>query len=201
MFRYKKAFITFIVSVLFFAQASNVSAVSLYFDKVNAEADDVIEYDLKIGSDRRECINAAEIYANFSSKYISSAQFLRGNSIFSVWIKEPVADYANKYFSLAGGLPGGYCGRLKNEPYPTNILGKIVFHINPEQKEQAEEDLGISFNIDKSRVLLSDGLDTQAEVAFFNISSNNLAQNNADLNSDGFVDLVDFSIQLYNMAT
>jgi len=91
---------------------------------------------------------------------LEAVDFSKGNSILTIWLKEPIFDQDSGTISFAGGIPGGYCGTLSGDPGESNLLGRIIFKVKGDgQSKQAKVDFLVS-----SQVLLNDGLGTEAEM-------------------------------------
>lgn len=155
----------FILSMLLFLPVYANAAV-LYLDPAEGEygPGDSFAADIRIeiGND---CINTVEAFVNFPNDYLSVIDFITGESILSLWVEKP--DKAglkevNRTGTLhfAGGIPGGYCGKIPGDPGESDILGRIVFQmpgmiVSDVERERVE--IGFS---PASRVLLNDGLGT-----------------------------------------
>ncbi len=101
------------------------------------------------------CINAADIEIVYPKESMRAVDFSKGSSILSLWVREPVLDYERGIVSFAGGIPGGYCGRVQGDPSLSNILGRIAFTV-----------VGTSENADvlisnNARLYAHDGLGTE----------------------------------------
>lgn len=102
-----------------------------------------------------ECVNAADLEIVYPKEYMRAVDFSKGSSILTLWVREPVLNHEQGIVSFAGGIPGGYCGRVQGDPSLSNILGRIAFTV-----------VGVS---DKADVLISnnarlyahDGLGTE----------------------------------------
>ena len=107
-----------------------------------------------------ECINTIQADLTFLKDILEVEDLSAGNSIISVWIKNP--EYSNEtgFISFAGGIPGGYCGGLPGSPEKSNLLGKIIFKVKEVRWQQQGE---IKF-LETSQVLLNDGLGTPAKL-------------------------------------
>lgn len=112
-----------------------------------------------------ECINAAQIDLSYPAKDLRAVDFSRGDSIFSLWVADPVLNTAKGTVSFSGGVPGGYCGRIQGDPAQSNILGKVVFTVVSASDTQATIALNPS-----SKVYLHDGLGTPAQLALAGLS-------------------------------
>ena len=115
-----------------------------------------------------ECVNAVKADLSFSKDNLEAVDFSRGNSILSIWVKEPVIEQDLGQISFIGGIPGGFCGVMPGDPGESNLLGRIIFQVR--QAISGQGKIGFS---DTSEVLLNDGLGTKAELktsgAAFNI--------------------------------
>jgi len=143
-------------------------------------AGDTFGVDIKINlEENEECVNTVEAYINFSNDLLTVVDFSTGESILSLWLKKPATGMVGKinrqgqiYF--AGGAPGGYCGRIPGDPGISNIVGKIIFKVNELRGGQNIQPTAKVYFHDKTRVLLNDGLGTEAGVdlrgAEFNIT-------------------------------
>jgi hypothetical protein len=80
---------------------------------------------LRLTTDEGECINAAEVVLEYDAG-LRAVDVSRGNSIFSVWVVDPVINEAERTISFTGGIPGGYCGRVAGDPALTNVLVEVV---------------------------------------------------------------------------
>ncbi len=106
-----------------------------------------------------ECINAAHIEIHYPTTLLRAVDFSRGSSIFSLWVEEPTIDTEKGTIRFAGGVPGGYCGRIPGDPVLSNILGRIVFTVLGGDNESAR--VAVSKG---SLVYLNDGLGSEATV-------------------------------------
>jgi hypothetical protein len=102
-----------------------------------------------------ECVNAADVYVEYPRANLKAVDFSKGSSIFSLWVKEPVIGETGK-LSFAGGIPGGYCGRIQGDPSLSNVLGKIIFTVIADEGGEA----GVSI-ASESRLYAHDGLGTE----------------------------------------
>jgi len=107
-----------------------------------------------------EYINAVEANLNFSSDILEVKDLSQGNSVLTLWVKEPTVSQG--VISLAGGTPGGYQGA-------NGILTKIVFKARVQGVGQ------VNF-LNNSKALLNDGRGTEAELSTKNGSFSVLAK-------------------------
>ncbi len=112
-----------------------------------------------------------ETNLKFPADILQAVDFSQGNSILTLWVKPPTIEPAAGAISLAGGIPGGYCGKVLGDLTQSNLLGRAVFRVaaNPTQNSAR---LTLDEN---SRVFLNDGLGTtvkpQIKGAVFDISA------------------------------
>ncbi|RLC38682.1 hypothetical protein DRH27_01690, partial [Candidatus Falkowbacteria bacterium] len=65
---------------------------------------------------------------------------------------------------FAGGIPGGYCGRIPGDPGQSNILGSLVFQVpSLTVSDELKNVIEIDFTT-KTRALLNDGLGTEDDL-------------------------------------
>lgn len=105
-----------------------------------------------------ECVNAAEVELTYPKNVLRAVDFGRGGSILSLWVHAPELDTDAGVVRFAGGIPGGYCGRVPGDPSLSNILGKVVFTVISAEARTA--DIAVT---SASTVYLSDGLGTVLE--------------------------------------
>lgn len=106
-----------------------------------------------------EYINAVEVGLSFPKDVLEVVDFSKGNSVLTLWLKEPEFSSENGLVSFIGGTPAGYQG-------PDGTLGKIVFKIretDAKQNAKLTQNAGIKF-LGNSQALLNDGLGTKANL-------------------------------------
>jgi hypothetical protein len=124
---------------------------------------DSFAVDIKVDLDTG-CINTVEVEIVFDKEYLTVENFLSGESILSIWVEMPkdsdlkrINNTGKIYF--AGGIPGGYCGKVAGDPGGrTNIAARIIFSV-PKLVVGDLDRANIYFT-DNTRVLLNDGLGT-----------------------------------------
>jgi len=160
----KKIFFVLILS--FLALPSLLQAATLSLDSYNDEYYLGDSFLLNIFLDvDDECINTIEAKISFPRDILSFDGFISGDSLISVWIDNPteldseeINNSGEIYF--AGGVPGGYCGKIPGDPGESNLIGKILFkipsfYVGPEIKDI----LSIEF-VGQPLALINDGLGT-----------------------------------------
>ncbi len=76
-----------------------------------------------------ECVNATDVDIIYPKESLRAVDFSKGSSILTLWVREPVLDHERGVVTFAGGIPGGYCGRVQGDPSLSNILGRIAFTV------------------------------------------------------------------------
>lgn len=138
------------------------SAAVIYLDPATGEYGPGDTFVMTVRLDTEgECMNAARVVLSYPADTLRAADFGRGGSIFSLWVEEPVLGSGVGGVSFAGGVPGGYCGRIQGDPTESNVLGKIVFTVLRSNALTA----GIAV-ASSSVVYLNDGLGTAAALSF-----------------------------------
>ncbi len=107
----------------------------------------------------KDCINAVNVEITYPKDTLRAVDFSRGDSIFSLWAVEPRIDTNTGIVTFAGGIPGGYCGRIAGDASLSNVLGKVVFTVESAGAQSAP----IQFS-SASKVYLNDGQGTQADL-------------------------------------
>lgn len=154
--QFKISLIIFLGIIFFFP--FKVEAAKLYLEPIQSEYylgnTVIVEARLDVEG---ECVNVVKADLSFSKDNLEAVDFSRGNSILSIWVKEPVIEQELGQVSFIGGIPGGFCGIMPGDPGKSNLLGRIIFQVKQVTSGQGK----ISF-LDTSEVLLNDGLGTKA---------------------------------------
>lgn len=145
------------VVLLIWPARTEAARLYLKLNQKEYNLEDVFLAEIRLDSEG-EYINAVEVNLTFPSDILEVRDFSAGNSILTLWVKEPVFSNEDGTLSFSGGIPGGYQG-IKD------ALGRIVFAAKGSGQTQ------IRFG-ETSQALLNDGLGTQA----------NLARSGVDLN-------------------
>ncbi len=163
-FHFRKFFLgALVLGVLCGGGLEETSAALLYFDppQVDMFRGDTVTLGLRIDTDEGECINTVDAVINYDSS-VRAIDVSRGSSILNIWVEDPVIDESTHTITFAGGIPGGYCGRIPGDPSLTNVLLELVFQspgfvvgagTNPSARVWVDE---------SSQVLLHDGFGTNA---------------------------------------
>jgi hypothetical protein len=149
----------------YFVLPHTSNAALLYFDPVEASIHrgDSIGISLRLDTDENECINTVDAVIRYDES-IRAVDVSRGDSILNLWVEPPVIDEVNRTITFAGGIPGGYCGRILGDPSLTNVLLKLVFRspgLSIGTKGASQPRIWIE---DGAQVLLHDGFGTNAQV-------------------------------------
>jgi len=156
--------------------AAFAEAASLYMDPASSTINrgDTAVVAVRLDTDEQagECINAVSAVITYDSS-VQPVDVALGNSIFSVWVEEPVIDTAARTISFAGGIPNGYCGRIEGDPRLSNVIVTIVFR-SPGLQIGGGSDADkavVAFSPD-SVAYLNDGLGTPAPLQLFGATIN-----------------------------
>lgn len=152
--------------LMLFGYVHTGEAALLYFnpDSVSVHRGDSATIALRLDTDDGECVNTVSGVIHYDAS-IRVIDVSLGNSILNIWVEEPVIDEVNRTISFAGGLPGGYCGRIAGDPSLTNILLEIVLR-SPGLQIGGGADAGAArlWLDETTQVLLHDGFATPAPV-------------------------------------
>jgi len=107
-----------------------------------------------------ECINVAEVNLSFS---LRAVDFSQGNSIITLWIKQPAINQESGLVSFSGGIPNGYCGQAIGDPKKSNLLGKVIFKV-PEMAAGESKKFAEAKFLNTSKVFLNDGQGSLAQL-------------------------------------
>lgn len=146
-----------------FFVSENTQAAFLYFDPLSADIyrGDIISLDVRIDTDEGECINTVDAVIQYEAP-IRAVDVSRGDSILNVWVEEPTINEENRTITFAGGIPGGYCGRIPGDPELTNVIATLVFRSPGFSVGGAKSPTARISIADESQVLLHDGFGTPA---------------------------------------
>lgn len=152
-----------LIILLFGVSTSPVLGAYLYIapERSTVFRGDTETLAVRIDTDEGECINVVDATLTYPSN-VRAVDVSRGDSILSVWLEDPVIDQENRTITFAGGIPGGYCGRIAGDPRLTNVIAELVFR-SPGLNigSSGEPEARIEFT-DATQVLLHDGLGTPA---------------------------------------
>ncbi len=155
----------FWISLFYFVLVSPASAALLYFDpgQVEISRGDSVTIGLRIDTDEDECINTVDAVVHYDPS-VRLVDISRGSSILNLWVENPVIDEENHTVKFAGGIPGGYCGRIPGDPSLTNVVLDLIFK-SPGLSVGGGDNESARIWIDENaQVLLHDGYGTNAPV-------------------------------------
>lgn len=141
-------------------------AATLYLDppEIHAPRGETFVVEIRIDPEG-ECINTVQADLTFSNNILQAIDFNDANSILSLWVVPPKIDQIAGSISFIGGVPGGYCGQVSGDPGKSNLLGKLIFRAPKEIISSNSAQINFK---DGSKVLLHDGLGTEAKVTLRN---------------------------------
>ncbi len=148
-------------SVLGFVPFSYVHGSLLYFDPEEATVyrGDTVTLALRIDTNEAqgECINTIDAVVHYDSS-VRAVDVSRGHSILSIWLEDPIINEDDNTIRFAGGIPGGYCGRIAGDPSLTNIVAEVVFRSPGFSVGTGGESNAHVWLDEATQVLLHDGL-------------------------------------------
>lgn len=160
--------------LLFFITVSSVHAASLYIDPAftTLSRGDAVTLSVRLDVDEanEECVNAVDGVITYSDNIVP-VDISIGDSIFSMWVEQPVIDKEKHTITFAGGIPNGYCGRIAGDPRLTNSLVKLIFR-SPGFSiggGSGSTTATIAF-APETATYLNDGFGTKAELAMYGTS-------------------------------
>jgi len=165
----KKGILALFLPALFFVGASQSFAATLYMDPNVSELrrGDIMVVSVRLDAGDDECVNVVDAVITYTEN-IQPVDTSRGNSIFSLWVEEPVINTENRTITFAGGIPNGYCGRIPGDPRLTNNVVDLLFQSPGLQIGSTESGNEVSIDFaPETQVLLNDGFGTAAPTTFF----------------------------------
>jgi hypothetical protein len=165
----KIQFLIFTICCFLFV-APSVIAARLYLESAKEEYSLGETFIVSVRIDTEECINVVEGNLNFSNDILEVVDFSKGESILTLWLKEPTINQKSGLVSFMGGIPGGYCGRIAGDPGLSNLLGKLILRIPGLVVGETKENIAEIKFLESSQVFLNDGLGTKAELKTEGIS-------------------------------
>ncbi|MFN3692826.1 MAG: hypothetical protein ACK4SL_01845 [Candidatus Paceibacteria bacterium] len=152
---------------MFFA-ADFASAATLYLDppRPTLNRGDSVTLSVRLDTDEAtdECINAIDGVITYNEA-INPVDISIGQSIFPIWVEQPVIDKDSRTITFAGGIPNGYCGRVEGDPRLTNTLLQIVFRAPGLTVGGTDVPaLGTVTFKPETRAFLNDGFGTEAQL-------------------------------------
>lgn len=166
MLKAMKYFIGFGMVLLAVASPLFAHAAQIYLDPATGKYPPGVTFAVDVRLDNQgQCINAAEVDLSYPANMLTAVSTSDGDSILSLWVKEPTI-YANYgVVSFVGGLPGGYCGRVAGDPSLSNKLATIYFRFPtssiPVSTSSLLQSVTLSF-LGTTEAVLNDGQGTIA---------------------------------------
>jgi hypothetical protein len=180
--QFKNIFTLLLFGVILFPNIA--CAAKLYLEPSEGEYYQGDTFIVKVKIDTEdECINTVEAKIEFSQDILEPIDFSRGDSILSLWVKEPNFSVIScnepggscGLVEFSGGIPGGYCGIIPGDPGESNLLGEIIFRAISSNISPISTQVAFQNN---SQVLLNDGFGTSSKLtakgAVFTISPEKL---------------------------
>ncbi len=143
-------------------------AATIYLDPATGAYPPGVTFGVDIRLDNQgQCVNAAEVELSYPKNILNAVDASEGNSVFSLWVKDPTiyGDYG--VVSLIGGLPGGYCGRVSGDAALSNKLATVYFRF-PTSTAAVSSSLPVAANLilmSSTKAVLNDGLGTLAALS------------------------------------
>jgi hypothetical protein len=105
---------------------AHAALLYLESDSVAIHRGDTTRVTLRLDTDDAECVNVVSAAIKYEAS-IQAVDVSTGSSILNVWVEEPRIDRDTQTITFAGGIPGGYCGRIPGDPSLTNVLLEVIF--------------------------------------------------------------------------
>jgi len=164
----KRRLIGFGITLATLASPFLAHAAQIYLDPATGKYPPGVTFGVDVRLDNQnQCINAAEVDLSYPPALLQAVGASDGDSILTLWVKEPTI-YANYgLISFVGGLPGGYCGRVAGDPSLSNKLATIYFRFptssTPIASSTFLQNVTISF-VSSTQAVVNDGLGTLASL-------------------------------------
>ncbi len=146
--------------------AFHAHAATLMLDTLpDQHALDTFYLPVRVTVGPEECINAVSVDIEYPVTELRVVDVSVKDSILSLWAEPPEVSAKDGRVHFAGGLAGGYCGRIQGDPGKSDILAQLVLTgtLKPEATStQRAADVRI---LDTSRVYMHDGRGTEAELS------------------------------------
>jgi hypothetical protein len=118
-----------------------------------------------------ECLNAVEVAIAYDPTEISIRDIATGDSILTLWttwptVEKDVAGHEVGRVTFAGGIPGGYCGRVEGDPGRTDVLATLVVSGVPQALHAGEVTTTSLIVEPQSSVYRHDGSGEKASLTF-----------------------------------
>ncbi|MCK5344700.1 MAG: hypothetical protein KAR20_14900 [Candidatus Heimdallarchaeota archaeon] len=148
---------------LFFVVPTSAFAARVYLDPVQKDVPlgDTFLVHVRLDNEG-DCSNVADIKMSYDNTILEAVDYSVGESLVSLWVDVPTIDQENGTVEFSGGIPGGYCGRIIGDPGLSNLLATIVFSTTGNRINAVPGNTVSIEILERSKVLLSDGLGTKA---------------------------------------
>jgi len=149
--------IIYILVISFILSPAISFAAELYLEPNKAEyhQGDIFIQEIRLNT-QGEYINTAEINLSFPKDVLEVQDLSKGNSILTLWAKEPSFSNEKGEISFIGGIPAGYQGW-------DGLLIKIIFKISEKPLISSSEVIKLKF-LNNSQILLNNGLGTSDDL-------------------------------------
>lgn len=163
---FRRAFLGGLMLVFLLPQVA--AAATLYIDPSSTELyrGDTRSVAVRLDVDENECVNAVDAVISYDEG-IRVIDVSRGDSIFSLWLEDPVIDEAARTVTFAGGIPNGYCGRIQGDPRLTNTIVELVVRAPGFSVGSGDNELANIYFTSQTRAFLNDGRGTEASLATY----------------------------------
>ncbi len=175
--KYAKLLLVFFPAVLMFG-AALAHAATIYLDPATGKYPPGVTFGVDVRLDNQgQCVNAASVDLAYPKDMIQAVDASEGNSILSLWIKDPTIYEDYGLVSFIGGLPGGYCGRVAGDATLSNKLATIYFRFPTSTITSSSVPQTVTLTIESStKAVLNDGLGTLAPLSLSGATYTELLQ-------------------------
>lgn len=161
----KRVVFTIGLFILSFCATSAARAAEIYLDPASGKYPPGVTFGVDVRLDNQgQCINAAEVDLAYPKATLIPIEASEGDSIFSLWIKEPTIYKDYGMISFAGGLPGGYCGRVSGDPSLSNKLATVYFQFATSTVASGVSTTAQLSFLPTTQATVNDGLGTAAKL-------------------------------------
>ena len=143
-----------ILQIMLVLMLSPISVSAVILSTSYSFNENVVIYDVLLDTEG-SCINAGSINISFNNEHYNVVAVVTEDSLFDLWIAEPLISQENGYINFEGGVLWGYCG----DSGETSLAQFIL-----EKKEAEVVSLPNVVVNNTSRVLLHDGMGTEVQV-------------------------------------
>lgn len=143
------------------------SAATIYLDPATGKYPPGVTFEVDVRIDNEgQCVNAVSVDLAYPKGALEAVDASEGNSILSLWIKDPTIYENYGLVSFIGGLPGGYCGRVAGDATLSNKLATVYFRFPTSTITSSSLPQTVTLTLESStKAVLSDGLGTLAPLS------------------------------------